>query len=94
MPDLEEEIKAAKIKIEKLEDEISEAKKEGRSEACIMSIRQELTSIRQELTATKNQAVELMKKDNIILGYKTLPTSIHLTSYFEYLHKLILFITR
>lgn len=87
MPDLEEEIKAAKIKIEKLEDEISEAKKEGRSEAYIMSIRQ-------ELTATKNQAVELMKKDNIILGYKTLPTSIHLTSYFEYLHKLILFITR
>ena len=87
MTDLEEEIKAAKIKIEKLEDEISEAKKEGRSEAYIMSIRQ-------ELTATKNQAVELMKKDNIILGYKTLPTSIHLTSYFEYLHKLILFITR
>ena len=49
-----EEINKLKIKIEALENEIADAKKEKRSEAYII--------------ATKNECVELRKTLNILLG--------------------------
>jgi len=47
------EIKKLKIKIEELENEIADAKKEKRSEAYLI--------------VTKNELVELRKKENILL---------------------------
>ena len=62
MSTVNEEIAAVKAEISDLEKRIAAAEIGGRSQAYII--------LRQQLVSTKNELVELMKDENILLKYR------------------------
>ena len=70
MSTINEEIAELRGIISKLQDQIAVAERDGRSEAYIIALKNELIASKNELIASKNELIELRKKENILLGEK------------------------
>ena len=64
---IQEKIGLLEKKVADLEYELEEAKKEAQSVAYIIALRNDLSATKYDLVATKNEHVELMKKENFLL---------------------------